>query len=500
MIGKDEQEKKNIRVDHDKKTMCVIGAGWYGIHIALVFARKGYKVTILEKNKDIASQISGIFGIRDHVGSHYPLSPETRKACYEDHAEFDKLYKDLLVENAYSLYVIGGLDADDQPSKVSFPEFLKVIEELDAQKFKPKWSKVDPQNYGLNNVHGAVNVEEPTIVLGDRLRGTLRRYLQEAGVNVVCNYKVLRVENLGDKSLVTNDGINSEYFDVVVNATGCRNFLPQDISTELNIDLVYQVALGLVYEDQKPTDKPFSTIIMYGRYPCILPLIDESNNVPGKEIKRKYVVTHGKWTITKTFTKAQEANRFLDKNMTPEYVENYVKPKIEEAFARFWPEFLTRFKYKDFQGCVIPKLSTERDFRAAVTFEHDMIHVIPGKVSGVISAAKEVEQLVERRNVLTKGKYKFVQGGVYHSAVGEISEKPSDPNRSTYSLQTYDDLIQASKSSPSPFSPDNVRYSYWSRRTPPGSTVHTPATSRSPDQRGSKIAGLASIGSGRKGT
>lgn len=486
MIGKDKE----------KRTVCIIGAGWYGIHIGLTNAKQGDQVTIYEKNKDIAAQISGIFGIRDHVGSHYPLSPETRKACYEDHAEFDRIYHELLVKNAYSLYAIGGLDAEGNTSKVSFPDFLKVVEELnreDGKNAKVNWSSVDPQQYGLTNVHGAVNIEEPSIVLGERLRSTLRRYLTEAKVNVECNYKVKKIEQVGNKFLVT-DGFNPQYFDVVINATGCRSFLPPDITQELNIDLVYQVALGLVYEDQKLTDKPFSTIIMYGWYPCILPLIDEPEHIQQKHeaIKRKYVVTHAKWTIMKTFTKSWDANSFLNRNLTLEFVRDNIRPKVEDEYKRFWPEFSSRFKYLGFQGCVIPKLSTKRDFRAAVTFKHEgIIHVIPGKVSGVISAAKEISELLAQRNIISKGKYQYVKNGVYDSAVGEISEKPALNAPSTYTLQTYDDLTQTFRPSPTAPSPDNIRF--WSRTSP---VQFTPtSTSRSPEQRGSRVTA-----GGRKGT
>lgn len=482
-----------------KKTMCVIGGGWYGIHNSLFFSKKDYQVTIYEKNKDIAKQISGIFGIRDHVGPHYPKSKQTRETCYQDHEEFDETYPDLLIQNSHSLYVIGGDDAEGRPSKVSFPEFLKVVEELnreDNKKSKVNWSVVDPQRYGLTNVQGAVNIEEPSIVLGERLRSNLRRRLREANVNVVCDYKVKRIERVGKKFLVT-DGVNTEHFDVVINATGCRSFLPPDISKELNIDLVHQVAIALVYEDQMPTTKPFSTIIMYGWYPCILPIIDEPEHILQKNepINRHYIVTHAQLTILKTFTRSFDANFFLEKTLTEDFVVNEIKPRVESEFKKYWPEFAARFKYKGFQGCVIPKLSTTSDLRASVTVMHDgVIHMIPGKVSGVMSAAREAAVLLEGENVIIKGKYQYVRNGVYHSAVGEIADKPAPGASSTYNLQTHDDLTQLTRSRPSPTapSPDNIRF--WNR-TSPVQTTPGASSSRSPEYKvGSRV-----IASSRKG-
>ncbi|CAG8765423.1 9886_t:CDS:1, partial [Cetraspora pellucida] len=61
----------------------IVGGGWYGCHVALVLRRMDFEVTILEKNDEIFDEISGNFGIRNHVGLHYLRSEFTQKACLE---------------------------------------------------------------------------------------------------------------------------------------------------------------------------------------------------------------------------------------------------------------------------------------------------------------------------------------------------------------------------------------------------------------------------------
>ena len=81
----------------------IIGSGWYGCHIALVLAKLGYEVTILEKNKDIFQGTSGQFGIRLHEGPHYPRSKLTRESCRRNGEEFKQCYPELVIPHCYSL-------------------------------------------------------------------------------------------------------------------------------------------------------------------------------------------------------------------------------------------------------------------------------------------------------------------------------------------------------------------------------------------------------------
>ena len=73
----------------------IIGAGWYGCHLAYQLSKKNYKVKIFEKNKNIFSGMSGNNSNRLHKGFHYPRSYETRDQCRKSFNAFKKVYPTL---------------------------------------------------------------------------------------------------------------------------------------------------------------------------------------------------------------------------------------------------------------------------------------------------------------------------------------------------------------------------------------------------------------------
>ena len=46
-------------VQHEKTTCCIVGAGPAGVMLALLLARKGVEVTLLEEHKDFARDFRG---------------------------------------------------------------------------------------------------------------------------------------------------------------------------------------------------------------------------------------------------------------------------------------------------------------------------------------------------------------------------------------------------------------------------------------------------------
>ena len=70
----------------------VLGAGFYGCHIALALMRDGHHVAVHEIAGRIFAGASGAIPARLHVGCHYPRSRMTRAACQEHNAAFMSEY------------------------------------------------------------------------------------------------------------------------------------------------------------------------------------------------------------------------------------------------------------------------------------------------------------------------------------------------------------------------------------------------------------------------
>ncbi|MFC3909069.1 FAD-dependent oxidoreductase [Legionella dresdenensis] len=439
--------KTNEAQAASNKKIAIIGGGWYGCHLALSLAKQGYEVTIFEKNSDIFSELSGNFGVRLHVGPHYPRSEETRKSCLHGQKEFEKTYPDLVVPHESSIYGLGTLDYDKKPPKVGVEEFKKVCKE--APECKPV--HLDPKKYHNIQKDSTHSVHEPSIQVGAGLRENMKKRLEEAGVKIVYNYQAKEIKRQGDKTIV-NNGETSQSFDNVINATSYQSLLPKDLPFDMNIR--YQVCTVLLYEDTQKAEKPFSFTLMDGWYPCLMPYVDDTSNENGQK-NYKYILYHAKHTIRGSFDTPEQARKHMADTITDQYVERELKGPMEQHMASFWSEFTTdkyvtnettnqpelqkgRFKYVGHKTNVLAKIVTDREFRSAVTFEKDgVIYVFPGKINSVFNSQEEVESILKNENLLNKKGYRYVKGGVLDSAMPEITEKPIDTSRNTCFLQTY---------------------------------------------------------------
>ncbi len=150
----------------EKKKVLFIGAGWSGCHTALALKKEhpAWDIYIFEKNADIFSGISGLFGIRLHRGPHYPRSKETREACHKGFIKFNEDYPKLINDHAYSIYGLGNKDATGKPPKVTVKQFSAVCQEFGNAR------EIQPEKWNFKNLDYAVDIDEPSVVVGKPLR------------------------------------------------------------------------------------------------------------------------------------------------------------------------------------------------------------------------------------------------------------------------------------------------------------------------------------------
>ena len=414
-----------------KMRIAIIGAGWYGCHLALSLKEAGYDVTLYEKNEEIFSGISGNFGIRLHAGPHYPRSLKTRETCRRGFDAFKARYPDLVVPHEYSIYALGEKDADGKASKVDADQFRSVCHE------SKDCDEIDAKEHGYSGLISAFDIDEPSIMLGKPLRDAFKTYLGDAGINVICNVNISEIAKTSSGLSVRNKS-SSAVYDRVINATSHQSLLPKDITFPFDMEAVYQPCLALVYEDLQAKSRPFSFIVMDGWFPCMMPVCD---NERAESSTRKYILTHGKWTIMGSYASPTDARNILVEQLDDEFVERKIKRPSEDEMKRFWPSFSERFRYVGWKGEVLAKLKTKNEFRSAVTFEKDdVIHIIPGKVSNIFDVEKEVFKLIKREELVTSQGFVFVKGGVLCESAGEIAQKPGAGEPNTCNLQTFSEL------------------------------------------------------------
>ncbi len=424
-----------------QETVAVIGAGWYGAHISSVLAEKGYAVTLYESAGSIFSGISGKFGIRIHVGPHYPRSSTTRMTCRNGFNEFLLQYPELVNQHEYAIYALGKTDADGKPSKVDAATFEAV-----CSQFRYK-GKVDLKTWGYNaqQVIDAYDFDEPSAVLGPRLRTFFEKRLSEKGVTVRCKESVKKLEKRERKVLVTSES-SSTLFDHAINTTSYKDFFPRTRPLPFDIQVVFQPCLALIYEDTTPeqSGKPISFIVMDGWFPCLMPY-DDRTTTEGNPIK-KYVLTHGKWTIMASYKSIDDAQRVFS-TIDDAFISENVRGPAEEHMKTFWPSFDKRFKYQGWTGAVLAKIKTEKEFRGSVVFQDpdsNVISVFPGKITNIFDAERDVHALIEKLDIAeTPEGYKYNRSGILHFAEAEILQKPGNSlHSSTTELQTFRAKLQ----------------------------------------------------------
>jgi hypothetical protein len=428
-------EKKQMKIG-------VIGTGWYGLSIALLLSKAGHEVVCFEKGSDIFSNVSGKFGIRLHAGPHYPRSPKTRESCLKGLKKFRERFPELVVDHEYSIYGLGEQDADNQPSHVNENQFKSVCEETKNCEEVKYCNRINPESMGFQHLIDAWNIDEPSIVLGERLREKFKEYLKKENIKIEFNYEVKELKKCGEKIAVTKDGLSLEEFDYIINATGYQAFVPDEEALPFKLDTYYQPLVGLLYKDKKHKEHPFSVIVMDGLFPCIMPVVDSND----KDSCGKYLLTHAKYTTLASCKKLEDAQRLLDE-IDDNFIlkEGSIKDHCESEMVRFWPEFKERFTYLGWKGAVLAKTKTNTEFRSAITFadkEKHIIYVFPGKVANIFEVEEEVEALLTKRNIVDSGNYQYMRNGILHQAISELNEEAKEDNRNACSQQTYRNMLE----------------------------------------------------------
>ncbi|MBB72868.1 MAG: hypothetical protein CMF50_10790 [Legionellales bacterium] len=415
------------------KDIAVIGGGWYGSHIALELRKKGHNVTLYEKNPRLFSNISGLFGIRLHIGPHYPRSKATRRSCLYGFQAFTTKYPELIVPHDYSVYAVGNSDASGMASKVSADDFVEVCKEHSRCKVF-----YDTEEKGYKNLQVAVELDEPSVYIGRGLHDFFERKLTDAGVNIIYNYNAVSAHKTDSEMIqITSDNGQVGIFDYAVNATSFQALMPNS-RINLPFNTVYQPCLALVYEDLAPTsEKPFSFIVMDGWFPCMMPAVDYGKDATAE--KRQYILTHGMWTIMASYSDVNSAREHLS-TINDQFIGEKIRPNCEKEMNRFFPAFGERFRYVKWVGTVLAKVRNNREFRSSITFrdtDSGMIYVLPGKVSNIFDAEIEVEALIDGRDIIhNEGNgYSYVKDGTLDTALPEFREEVI--GRNTCDLQTF---------------------------------------------------------------
>lgn len=338
--------------------IAIIGAGWYGCHLALSLLQDGQQVTVYEKDARPISGASRKNQNRLHQGFHYPRDYETRRQSSEGFLWFKEHYGHLseTVANNYYAVPINGSNLDfetfKQIMKASDLEFEDSADTQLLARFKGLAGVVKTSEELIRNDKASSFFEE---VLNDRLKLNSEMSLDDESV-------LLELKN---------------NYDWIIDCTwGTAKKIE-------SIDYYYEPCIYFYY--RKKTNDDFAFTLMDGEFFSIYPYIDDI-----------YTLTSVKHTPIIKSEIIKEALIGLNELKLNADLIQLKRKKIEAEVLEYYPEFNKEFEYIGPEFSLKSKVKSASDFRGCVVEVDDrVISVFSGKIDTLHIAENAIFEIVK---------------------------------------------------------------------------------------------------------
>jgi glycine/D-amino acid oxidase-like deaminating enzyme len=341
----------------DPLRLAVVGAGWYGCHIAAELIRDGHDVQVFEAEPEIFGGASGRTQNRLHQGFHYARSSETRRQSLAGFRRFKGAYPLLSRPIADNIYAVAAVE-----SLLDAGTYLQIAAASDLD-FEP----VDPAAFRLRNVDAALRVGEE-LLLTDAAKAYFTGLLAP---HLRLGEAVVHVKDSGCEVLV-----NGEPFAAVIDCTwGASSAIVDSPWT----DLYFEPCVTLLYDSRVPggdlaltvVDGPFFSVFPYDERRSTL------TSVTHTPLGRSGSYEQAAATIARQDTATVAA----------------VRAAMERQAAAYWPDFHDRHSYCEAFYSVKTKMRSGSDARVpAIRRSGRQIAVFAGKVNTIFMVAGEVRQ------------------------------------------------------------------------------------------------------------
>jgi hypothetical protein len=277
----------------------VIGAGIFGITVALTLSENNYDVTLVEREDDIMNKASKCNHNRLHFGFHYPRSEKTAKQSLEGYDLFYKNFSDSIVKNFPNYYLI------EKNSKINKDNFKIFCDKLNLS-----YRELFPKNIEINknNITFCAITKEPIFDFNS-IKNDLYNRLKKSKINLILNKKIESKSDLND-------------FDVVINTTysniNCINNL-------FNIPEIKLKLQDVIIPIFRMNSEKIGLTIMDGDYCSIMPKGFEENT---------FLLYHVKYSVLKESKGYLEDENLINNN--PDYIKDKID-KIYKNSEKYYP-------------------------------------------------------------------------------------------------------------------------------------------------------------------
>lgn len=334
--------------------IAIIGAGWYGCHIATFLRSLGHETTVFERNATVLNEASGRNQNRLHLGFHYARDYETRMQSRDGYNRFLERYGGLTLPVAKNFYAVAAQD-----SLLDFKTYKTIMASSGIEFQDIHMSRVPLQ---LDNVSGVLETQERVI---DEVAA--RQFFEH---ELASDLRLSETLDLSDIAIhddrVTVHGVQ---YDYLIDATWSKLFpLRQKVIFEPTLLLYYRnlgddFALTLV-------DGPLASI-----YPTAEPHVVTLSSVSHTPLGR--------------YSSPQEAEQRL-RTLTHEDVAD-CRFRMEEEILTYFPGFHEQFEYLGPQLSMKTKPLGRQDNRScSVEVNGRLIQVMSGKIDTIFFATERI--------------------------------------------------------------------------------------------------------------
>lgn len=337
----------------------IIGAGWYGCHIASSFKALGFDVTVFEAAEDIFSGASGHNQFRLHQGFHYARNYRTRVQSRDGFMRFLERYPSLSEKVQNNLYAV-----PDHDSLIDFVTY-RLIMTSSGIEFK----EGEPKCFALNNCSGALLTDE-RVILTSKVKGYFKRRLHD---NLRLGEPVASIRDSQSRVY-----LNGQPFDYVVDATwGGMSHPGLSIFFEPTLLLYYRLLDG----------GQFALTLVDGQLCSVYPTEDISiytlSSVAHTPIARCSSMVDAVNCLSRISSETISAKRRL----------------MENQIRRYLPGFSDRFEFVAPQLSIKTKLIGADDDRSCYVFKSGRrFSIMSGKIDTIFFAAENILSMIESEN------------------------------------------------------------------------------------------------------
>lgn len=370
-----------------KMRVAIIGAGIFGITLALKFSRKGHEVILFEKEKEIMTKVSMINHFRHHYGYHYPRSKKTALESIKGRKTFEEEYGDCIIPYFPTYYSI----VNKEEGTLTTPaQYLTFCEEMNLPyKIIPTPEKI------INSKRIAMTLLVPERAFDpfelkklclDKLKNSevdLRVNTEIVEGDVSSERKILKIK----KVLREVPGKDFEYekeFDCVINATYANM---NKVKKALGIPRDKRQYELLELIQIKIPGELFGAMNMDGEFTSVMPM--------GKN--GLYTIAHAKGSVIK---------RIISEDFDDQ-IESFGKfqsnkDKIMEVAINDFPILKKGKIIKSMFITKTVKINVdETDERHSEIFNHgnNIYSVFAGKVITCVDIANKILEMAELKNL-----------------------------------------------------------------------------------------------------